>query len=134
MVVLYAIRAERDRTRIVGLLDLSTRTVVAMYLSLAAVVATGFWLGFEQTFFFQQPWYWWSIVLLVATSVVMRIVAKPFTSQLRSACEIRPSGVPRVSDDELRQTLRSRRTHVISAIGVGGFGLILYLMVLRPDL
>lgn len=134
IVVLYAIRRERDRAQIESLLGFSARTVVAMYLSLAAVVGTGFWLGFELTFYFRQPWYWWSLVLLTLTSVLMWFVAKPFTKRVRAACEIRPSGVPRASDEELRQILRSSRTHVITAIGVVGLGAILYLMVFRPAL
>jgi hypothetical protein len=62
----------------------------------------------------------------------MWFVAKPFTKRVRAACEIRPSGVPRVSDQELSQILRSPRTHVIMAIGVGGLAAILYLMVFKP--
>ncbi len=132
MVVLYAIRNEHDRGRIESLLDFSSRTVIAMYLSLAGVVGTGFWLGFEVTFFFRQRWYWWSLALLVATSVLMWFVAKPYTKRVRAACAIRPSGVPRVSDEELSQILGSPRTHVITVIGLGGLGTILYLMVFRP--
>lgn len=132
IIVLYAIRGERDRNRIEGILDFSAGTATAMYVSLAAVVGTGVWLGYEVRGWFKQPWYWWSLVLLIATSVVMFFIAKPFTKRVRAACEIRPSGVPRVSDDELAATLRSSRTHVIMAIGVLGLGLILYLMVFKP--
>lgn len=134
IVVLYAIRKERDRIQIESLLGFSAKTVIAMYLSLAAVVGTGFWLGFELTFYFRQPWYWWSLVLLAVTSLLMWVVAKPFTKRLRAACEIRPSGVPRASDQELSHILRSPRTHLITAIGVAGLGAILYLMVFRPVL
>jgi uncharacterized membrane protein len=134
IVVLYAIRNERDRVRIEGILDFSSRTAVAMYVSLVAVVGTGFWLGVEINAWFSQPWYWWSLILLVATSVLMLFIAKPFTQRIRTACEIRPSGVPRVSDDELAQILRSPRTHLIMAIGVLGLTAILYLMVFKPAL
>lgn len=132
MIVLYAIRKERDRDRIESLLGFSAKTVVGMYLSLAAVVGTGFWLGSELTHFFSEPWYWWSLALLVITSVLMWLVAKPFGRRVRAACGIRPSGVPRVSDEELEQVLRSPLTHVITAIGLGGMGAILYLMIFRP--
>jgi uncharacterized membrane protein len=132
--VLYAIRGERDRRRIENLLEFSAKTVTTMYLSLALVVWSGFWLGFELDFWFRQGWYWWSLALLVATSLLMWFVAKPFGERVRAACEIRPSGVPRVSDEELGQILRSPRTHLITAIGVGGLGAILYLMVFKPAL
>jgi uncharacterized membrane protein len=134
MVVFYAIRKERNRDRIESLLGFSAKTVVGMYLSLVAVVGTGFWLGFELTYFFSQPWYWWSLALLVVTSLVMWSVAKPFGRRVRAACEIRPSGVPRVSDEELERILRSPLTHVITAIGLGGLGAVLYLMIFRPAL
>jgi uncharacterized membrane protein len=132
IVVLYAIRSEPDRDRIESLLGFSAKTVVAMYLSLAVVVGTGIWFGFERDFFFHQPWYWWSLALLVITSLLMWFIAKPFTKRVRAACDIRPSGVPRVSDEELARILRSARTHLITLIGLGGLGAILYLMVFRP--
>ena len=132
IVVLYAIRGERNRTQIESLLGFSAKTVVAMYWSLAAVVGTGLWLGFALPAWFRQPWYWLALALLAITGVLMWFVAKPFTQRVRAACEIRPSGVPRVSDEELSQILRSPKTHVIMAIGVGGLAAVLYLMVFKP--
>jgi uncharacterized membrane protein len=134
IVVLYVIRNERDRTQIESLLRFSARTVIAMYFSLAAVVGTGLWLGFEVSYFFSEPWYWWSLVLLALTSLLMWLLAKPHTKRLRAACGIRPSGIPRKSDEELSKLLRSPRSHVITAIGVGGLVAILYLMVFQPVL
>ena len=132
IVVLYAIRNESDRGRIESLLGFSARTVVAMYLSLGLVVGTGFWLGFVLPAWFSQPWYWLSLALLALTTVLMWFVARPFGKRVLAACEIRPSGVPRVSDEELSQILRSQRTNVITLIGVAGLGAVLYLMVFKP--
>ena len=134
IVVLYAIRGEGNRARIESLLGFSAKTVVAMYWSLAAVVGTGLWLGIALPAWIRQPWYWLALALLAITGVLMWFVAKPFTKRVRAACDIRPSGVPRVSDQELSQILRSPRTHVITAIGVGGLAVILYLMVFKPAL
>ena len=134
IVLLYAIRKERDRARIGAMLDLSARTASAMYVSLAAVVGTGLWLGFQRSGFFRQGWYWWSLALLVVTGLIMWFVAKPYTKKVRTASEIRPSGVPRVSDEELAQILRSPTTHLITTIGVVALGAILYLMVFQPEL
>jgi len=133
IVVLYVIRNERDRGRIESILGFSAKTVTAMYLTLVTVVGTGLWLGFEVTIFLRRPWYWLSLALLVVTSLLMWFVAKPFAERIRAACDIRPSGVPRVSDEELAMILRSRRVHVIAAIGVIGLGAVLYLMVFRPN-
>ncbi len=132
IVLLYALRKERDRVRIEGILDFSSGTATAMYVSLAAVIGTGVWLGFTRTRLFGEVWYWLSLVLLVAISALMYVIAKPFTARIRQACEIRPTGVPRVSDEELAQIMRSSRTYVVTAIGVGGLLAILYLMVFQP--
>ncbi len=132
IVVLYAIRNESDRSRVESLLGFSASTVVAMYASLVAIVASGLWMGFEVPGYFKLPWYWLSLALLVLTVVFMLLVARPFGKRIRAACEIRPSGVPRISDEELGQILRSQKTNVITAIGVIGLGAILYMMVFKP--
>jgi hypothetical protein len=132
IVVLYAIRNESDRGRIENLLGFSAKTVVAMYLSLALVVGTGFWAGFAEPEVFGQAWFWWSLAILALTTVLMWFVARPFGKRVLAACEIRPSGVPRVSDEELAQILRSQRTNLITLIGVGGLGIVLYLMIFQP--
>lgn len=132
--VLYVIRGERDRGRIENLLAFSAKTVIPMYASLVAVVLTGMFIGLKLPIFFRQTWFWLSIGLLAATSLLMLFVAKPFGVRVRAACELRPSGIPRVSDEELKKILGSPRTHAIMAIGVSGLAGILYLMVFQPAL
>ncbi len=132
MLVLYVIRRERDRDRIESLLGFSSKTVVWMYVTLGLTVGTGLWMGFVVPGFFGQAWYWLSLGLLVVLTVVMWVMARPHGKRIRAACEIRPSGVPRVSDAELEELLLSPRTHLITTIGVVGLGLLLYLMVFRP--
>ena len=134
MLVLYAIRGERDRFRIQGFLGFSAKTVKAMYVSMAAVVGTGLWLGIEVNALFGLRWYWGSLILLAVTTALMWFIARPFGKRVRAACEMRPSGVPRISDAELNRILRSPRTHLINAIGIIGLAAILYLMVFRPTL
>jgi uncharacterized membrane protein len=132
IVVLYVIRRETDRARIESLMGFSAKTVVPMYISLAAVVGTGLWLGFLAPGYFSQYWYWFSLGLLGLLILVMWLVARPFGKRILAACEIRPSGVPRKSDEELGLIVQSQKTNVITAIGVLGLGLILWLMVYRP--
>jgi hypothetical protein len=131
MVVLYRIRAERDRTRIVNLISRSGETAIPMYVSVGAIVLTGVLLGLKLTVF-SHWWIWVAIGILAATIALMTVVAKPYFRRVKEACEVRPSGVPRVSDEELGQILRSPRAHVITAIGVIGLVAILYLMVFQP--
>lgn len=132
IIVLYAIRKEQDRSRIESLLGFSATTVVAMYASLVAIVVTGIWMGIEVTGWFQQPWYWTSLAVLLITALFMWAVARPFGKRIRAACELRPSGVPRVSDEELSEILASKKTNVITAVGVIGIVAVLYLMVFKP--
>ncbi len=133
MFLLHSIRNERSRDSIKAMLDFTARTTAAMYATLLAVVGTGVWLGFERSSVFRRGWYWWSLALLVATSVWMWFVARPFAAKLRAACELRPSGVPRVSDDELAITLSSRHSDLIAVVGFGALAVILTLMVLQPQ-
>jgi hypothetical protein len=51
---------------------------------------------------------------------------------VKAACEVRPTGVPRVSDEELSLIVRSGTAHAITAVGVVGLAAILYLMVFKP--
>ena len=132
MFVLHSIRAERSRQRIEAILDFTTRTTSATYVTLVAVVGTGAWLGFERSAFFRRGWYWWSLGLLVSTTIWMWFVARPFALKLRAACELRPSGVPRVSDQELAEIVGSGHANLIAAVGVAVTVLILGLMVIQP--
>ena len=132
MTVLYAVRSDADRRRVEALMRFSARTVAPMYVSLALVVGTGLWMGFESTGWFTQTWYWSALVLLVVITALMWFVARPFGEKILAACQIRPSGVPRRSDEELADILGSKRTHVITAIGVVGLAVILVLMIFKP--
>jgi hypothetical protein len=62
----------------------------------------------------------------------MYTLAKPYFQRVTAACAMRPSGVPRASDEELVELIRGPRTHLISAIGTIGLLAILTLMVLKP--
>ena len=111
----------------------SGSTTRPMYVSLAVIVVAGTilsvqgrWLG--------DWWLWLAIAVLVVTTVSMTMIAKPYFQRITAACAIRPSGVPRVSDEELQELIAGPRSkaHVITAIGVLGFGVIVYLMVAKP--
>ena len=132
--LLYVARRESDRIRLQALLDFSGRTASAMYLVLGAIVASGLGMAAIRTALFEERWYWASLLVLAATTALMVAVAKPFTARLRTACELRPSGVPRVSDEELATLLRSGKAHAVATIGFVGLAALLYLMVFQPSL
>jgi hypothetical protein len=131
MVVLYAVRRERDRQRILSLITLSGATTLPMYVATGAIVVTGVLAGLEIQSF-QHWWVWTAIVILLLTIGLMTAVAKPYFRRVKEACQVRPSGVPRVSDQELGELLGGPTTHLITAIGVIGLVAILYLMVFQP--
>jgi hypothetical protein len=133
MAVLYAIRRERDRSRIMSLVQLSGQSVIPMYVSIVAIVVFGVLLA-SRLHLWGRTWIWLSIVVLIATIVLMGITARPYFARVKEACQLRPSGVPRISDEELGDVLRSARAHVISAIGVIGLLTILYMMVFQKPL
>lgn len=133
MFVLYRIRGERDRRRIAELIVFSGTTTRPMYVGLLILAVGGVGAGITlHLFSFSQGWLWISIVILLITIGLMTGLAAPYFRRITAACEIRPSGVPRVSDEELEQLLRSREANVISAIGVVGLLSILYLMLFKP--
>lgn len=133
MFVLYRIRSETDRAKVLELATLSGQAAVPMYVSLGALLIGGIAAGIQGKWF-SYWWIWASIGVLVATVASMFAVATPYFVRIKEACGVRPTGVPRVSDEELAMLLHSRRAHAITAIGVGGLLIILYLMIFKPGL
>lgn len=131
MFVLYRIRGERDRQRIVELISFSGATALPMYVALGVLMVGGIGAGIALNLF-DKWWIWISIGILLLSIGLMTALAKPYFKRIQAACEVRPTGVPRVSDEELAQLLRSGEAHVITAIGVVGLLAILYLMVFKP--
>ncbi len=131
MVVFYVVRGETDRKRIQDLLAFSAKTVIPMYISMGLVVVTGVLVG-RRVGAFTRNWGWWSLGLLAVISALMWLIAKPIHRKIEAACEMRPSGVPRVADEDLALVLRTPWTHVVTLIGVGGLGYMVYLMIFKP--
>ena len=130
MTVLYAIRKERDRARILSLVQLSGQAIIPMYVSILAIVVFGSWIAFR-LHLWGKTWIWLSIAVLVATIVLMGFTARPYFAKVKEACQMRPSGVPRISDEELAEVVGSPRAHLITAIGLIGLLSILYMMVFK---
>ena len=131
MFVLYRIRHERDRQKIAQLIAFSGTTTRPMYISLIVLTVGGVGAGIT-LHLFSAWWLWTAIVILLATIALMTALAKPYFRKITAACEVRPSGVPRVSDEELAQLLGSADANVITAIGGIGLLAILYLMLFKP--
>jgi hypothetical protein len=122
-----------DRERIAEIIAFSGTTVIPMYVSLGVVLATGVTVALKFKYL-TEPWIEWSIVILVAVLVSMYVLARPYFRRITAACAMRPSGVPRVSDEELTELLGSPRAHVLTTIGTVGLAVIVYLMINKPGL
>jgi cytochrome bd-type quinol oxidase subunit 2 len=132
MFVAYRIRGVGgDRTKIEDLLAFSGTTVRPMYISLVVLVVFGVVAGIKGQWF-HYWWIWAAIGILLVTTGLMTAVARPYFKRVTAACAMRPSGVPRASDEELAELLRGPTTHIVSAIGTLGLLAILYLMIFKP--
>jgi hypothetical protein len=131
IVVAFRLRKERDRTRIAELLAFSGAAVKGMYVSLAALIVFGVITGFS-IHAWSFWWIWISIALLVITIGEMTGVARPYYQSLKDAIQLRPSGVPRKSDEELDQLLRSRAALFNAVWGLAALIMIAWLMVYKP--
>jgi hypothetical protein len=132
IVVAIRLRKERDRARIAELLQFSGSSVLGMYVSLGALIVFGVVAGFAGKWW-GYWWIWLSIALLVLTIAEMSAVARPYYEQLKDAIQLRPSGVPRKSDEELDQLLRSRLALFNAVWGVVALVIITFLMIWKPD-
>jgi hypothetical protein len=132
IVVAIRLRKERDRARIAELLQFSGSAVLGMYVSLGALVVFGVVAGFAGKWW-GYWWIWLSLALLVLTIAEMSAVARPYYEQLKDAIQLRPSGVPRKSDEELDQLLRSRLALFNAIWGLVALVVITFLMIWKPD-
>jgi ABC-type Fe3+ transport system permease subunit len=130
-VVAFRLRKERDRTRIAELLQFSGTSIQGMYVSLGVLILFGVIAGFDGDWW-RFWWIWISLGLLVATLAVMYVVARPYYQQLKDAIQLRPSGVPRRSDEELDQIMRSSASTLTIAWGTAALVIIAWLMIWKP--
>jgi hypothetical protein len=131
IVVAIRLRKERDRARIAELLQFSGSAVLGMYVSLGALIVFGVVAGFAGKWW-GYWWIWLSLAILVLTIAEMSAVARPYYQQLKDAIQLRPSGVPRKSDEELDLLLRSRLALFNAVWGIGALLLITWLMIWKP--
>jgi hypothetical protein len=131
MVAALRVRKERDRVRIATMLQLSGSSLIGMYVSLAWLIAFGVVAGIQGDFW-NDGWFWISIGLLVLAVGEMSAVGRPYYERLKEAVEVRPSGVPRRSDEELEEILSSPVALWNAAFGAAVLLAITWLMIFKP--
>jgi uncharacterized membrane protein len=125
------LRTERDRTRVAELLRFSGTSILGMYVSLGWLIVFGVVAGIKGGWW-NDGWFWISVAILVLVTGEMSAVARPYYQRVKESVEIRPSGVPRKSDEELEEILRSRVGMVNAAIGAAALVVIAWLMIFKP--
>jgi hypothetical protein len=130
--VALRLRTERDRVRIAELLQFSGSAVRGMYVSLGLLIVFGVIAGFAGRWW-GQWWIWVALLILVGMIGEMSAVAGPYYRGVKEAVEVRPSGVPRRSDEELDEILRSPLALVNGVLGFLSLVVLAYLMVFKPS-
>lgn len=131
VLVALRLRREHDRVRIAELLQFSGSSIMGMYVSLGGLILFGVIAGFSGKWW-SYWWIWISLGLLVATIAEMYAVARPYYQQLKDAIQLRPSGVPRKSDEELADLLRARGALFNAVFGIAALAIITWLMIWKP--
>ena len=131
MVAALRVRKERDRVRIATMLQLSGSSLMGMYVSLAWLITFGVVAGIQGDFW-NDGWFWISIGLLVLAVAEMSAVGRPYYERLKEAVEVRPSGVPRRSDEELEEILSSPVALWNAVFGAAVLLAITWLMIFKP--
>ena len=131
VVAALRLRKERDRRRIAELMQVSGSSLTGMYVSLLWLVVFGVIAGIKGLWW-NDGWFWISIAILVVVMGEMSAVARPYYQRVKEAVEIRPSGVPRRSDEELEEILRSPIALVNMWIGFAALTALVWLMIFKP--
>ncbi len=137
MAVAFRIKGETDPARVRALLDLSryamgTPTIVVVGLGLLTGILAGFLGGH-----WDRLWIWISLVLFVAIAGAMTPLASLRFQPIRTAAGMATSG-PRPTPagpedaDEMRRLIDAWNPVPIAVIGLVGFVVILWLMLVKP--
>jgi uncharacterized membrane protein/plastocyanin len=127
------LRQERDPGRVTHLLEMSSGSIGVMWNAIGLLLLGGILAGFTGHFW-GQGWIWAAIVLLLAVTVAMYVVATPWMKRLRTVAAAMAEGSRAVNQEQFEGILRSRRPYSVTAIGVAGLIAILYLMIFKPTL
>lgn len=133
MVVTFQLRKERDPSRVGALLQLSSSSISAFYVSMGLLGLGGVVAAFQADLW-GYGWIWASIIALLAVSVAMYALARPYYERLRFVTTAIVEGSKAVRPEQYQEILRSKRPLTVAVIGIGGLVLLLYLMLFKPTL
>lgn len=134
----FQIKHERNPDRLRALLDMSVWSYIGMYVGLLLLLVTGIVAAFMGNHW-GRGWIWASIVLFVALFIIMGVYGSMYYGRVRTAVGLKPyrrtDQMPLenvASEQELDALLRSNRPIILTAIGLLGLLIILWLMMFKP--
>jgi hypothetical protein len=137
MIVAFRLRAERDRSRQIALLDASGAGIGITYIGLLLLLAAGILAGFMGDHW-GRAWIWASLGTLAVVIGVMYAIATPFYGRMRAAAGIgqwaekAAQYKPPATEADLDRLATSNVPTVLAAVGGLGLAVIVWLMVVKP--
>ena len=133
IVVTFRLRAERDPARAATLLEISSSTITALYVSLVVLLLGGIVAAFDGGWW-GYGWIWASLATLAAVIVAMYVLARPYYQRVRFVASALAEGSRAVTPEQFEKLLKAHQPLSIAGIGFAGLAVILYLMLFKPTL
>lgn len=129
--VAFKLRRERDPQRILALNELSASSISLFYVSLGLLLLGGIVAGFQGRWW-GHGWIWVSLAVLIAASIAMVLVARPYYRRVAFVARAKAGGSTAVTDEQFDAILLSHIPYTLAAIGFGSILFILFLMLFKP--
>lgn len=140
MGVWWRLRKERDRTRVISYLELSTSMLIPMSVAVLVLIVSGIVAGIAGGWWFNGQWWLWTSIglLVIIMGAMTPLLAMPLNEVRRAVgvptqADQKAGIVPTPADDAtLDLALRNPKPAFGAAVGIGGIVLITWLMMLKP--
>ena len=140
MGVFFKMRRERDRAKLVTLLELSSYSIGFLYIAFLVLLVAGIAAGIVGGWWTNgRLWLWAALVLLVVVVGLMYGLMTTNYAKVRSALgmpspsEAKKGIMPEpASDAALEALLTSSRPTIGAILGIAGLLVIVWLMVVKP--
>lgn len=126
----FRIRSLRDAALVADYLELSQMSTRAAYVGLVVLLLGGA-AAATMNDLWTKPWVLGSIVVLILVLVGMFVLAAGYYYKLRDLIAGK-DGQPPIDEAALVVYLNSRRPEMITAVGLGGLIVLVWLMVFKP--